>query len=140
MSSWALDRSSAGTPQLSLTGTQATTQGELASRSSTSSHSLVRSSTVVVENSYAAGISAHTSRPSRSHQARKRGSSTFWCSRTPLKPRSLTSCTSRRSASSDGAARCDSGQKFWASTSRRKYGRPLSSRRSRDALMLRSAA
>ena len=54
------------------------------------------------ENAYALAISPQTSRPSRSHQYRKRGSSIFWCMRTPLKPNDLISSTSRRSASALG--------------------------------------
>jgi hypothetical protein len=59
-----------GTPQLSLKGTQVTTDGELASRCSTSSHSRVSRDIPVTPNRYALGISAQTSRPSRSHQCR----------------------------------------------------------------------
>ncbi len=53
----------------------------------TSLHSLDTRRTASLSNRYAGGISAHTSKPSRSAQYRYRGSATFWCLRTPLNPR-----------------------------------------------------
>ena len=98
------------TPQLSLRGTHVTTHGWLRSRRTASVHSWTTRSTAVGLNAYALGISAQTSSPSRSHQARKRGSSIFWWMRTPLNPNDFTASTSARNASSSGAARCDWGQ------------------------------
>lgn len=45
------------------------------------------------------------------------GSSTFWCLRTPLKPRALASAASRRRAARLGGARWPSGQSPWSRTS-----------------------
>ena len=84
--------------------------GWLRSRRTTSVHSSTTRCTAVGLNAYALGISSQTSRPSRSHHARKRGSSIFWWMRIPLNPNDFTASTSARSASSSGAARCDSGQ------------------------------
>src|SRR5215204_862166 len=57
---WAAEVGRFGTPQLSLNGTHAMTQGRLRSRSNTSSHSRVSRPVVRDENSYAAGVSPRT--------------------------------------------------------------------------------
>ena len=78
-----------GTPQLSLSGTQVMMQGWLTSRRRTSIHSRVSRLDRVRLNAYALASPPRRAGPSRSHQARKRGSSIFWWMRAPVEAERL---------------------------------------------------